>query len=119
MDRHLVIFRPMAMSAIAICLCVTAAVALEPVMIVSYGSNNCERFVRASRPEKQMYLSWTEGYVSAANTRDAGTGRMAGIFWNQAANAIWLQSYCTQNPQDGFLLAAEALRTALGGHKSK
>ena len=113
------IFRSVALSAITICLSVTGAVALEPVMIVSYGSNNCERFVRATRPERQMYLSWTEGFVSAANTRDAGTGRMAGMFWNQAANASWLQDYCTQNPKDGFILAAEALRTALGGHKSK
>jgi len=87
-------------------------------MVLSYGSNNCERFVRASRLEKQMYLSWTEGFVSAANIRDSGTGRMAGIFWNQATNAKWLESYCGQNPKDGFILAAEALRAALGGHKS-
>jgi hypothetical protein len=108
----------MAISAIAICTCVAGAAALEPVMVLSYGSNNCERFVRAPRQEKQMYLSWTEGFVSAGNTRDAGTGRMAGIFWNRAANAKWLQSYCTQNPKDGFILAAEALRVALGGRKS-
>ena len=87
-------------------------------MVLSYGSNNCERFVRAPRPEKQMYLSWAEGFVSAANMRDGGTGRMAGIFWNRSANMAWLQGYCTQNPKDGFVLAAEALRLALGGHKS-
>ena len=88
-------------------------------MVLSYGSNDCARFVRATRVERQMYLSWTEGFISAANTGDSGTGRMAGIFWNQAVNAKWLQSYCTKNPQDGFMLAAEALRTALGGRKSK
>ena|SRR5450631_4875521 len=109
----------MAICAIAFCSTVAGAAALEPVMVLSYGSNNCERFVRAPRLEKQMYLSWTEGFVSAANMRDAGTGRMAGIFWNQSANSNWLQSYCTQNPKDGFILAAEALRAALGGHKSK
>jgi hypothetical protein len=109
----------MAISAIALCSAAPGAAALEPVMVLSYGSNNCERFVRASAAEKQMYLSWTEGFVSAANIRDLGTGRMAGIFWNQSANANWLQGYCTQNPKDGFILAAEALRAALGGHKSK
>ena len=88
-------------------------------MVLSYGSNNCERFVRAHGAEKRMYLSWTEGFVSAANMGDSGTGRMAGIFWNQAANAKWLQGYCDRNPKDGFILAAEALRAALGGHKSK
>ena len=88
-------------------------------MVLSYGSNNCERFVRAPRQEKLMYLSWTEGFVSAANMRDAGPSRMAGIFWNQAANATWLQTYCTQNPKEGFIVAAEALRMALGGHKAK
>ena len=108
-----------ALSTIAIGLSLTGATALEPVMIVSLGSNNCERFVRATHAERQMYLSWTEGFVSAANTRDAGTGRMAGMFWNQATNASWLQSYCTRNPKDGFILAAEALRTALGGHMAK
>lgn len=113
------IFRCMAISAIALCSTVAGVAALEPVMVLSYGSNNCERYIRAPHLEKQMYLSWTEGFVSAANIRDAGTARMAGIFWNQSANANWLQSYCTQNPKDGFILAAEALRIALGGHKSK
>ena len=108
----------MAILAITICTCVTAA-ALEPLMVLSYGSDNCERYVRATRLEKEMYLSWTEGFVSAANMRDSGTGRMAGIFWARAANTKWLQSYCSQNPQDGFILAAEALRVSLGGHKSK
>ena len=111
------ILRGMMISAIAICFPAAGAAALEPVMVLSYGSNNCERFVRAPRQEKQMYLSWTEGFVSAANIRDAGTGRMAGIFWNQSANTNWLQSYCTLNPKDGFVLAAEALRAALGGRK--
>jgi hypothetical protein len=114
-----VIFRCLPLSAIALCLSVGAAAGLEPVMVLSYGSNDCTRFVRATGVEKQMYLSWTEGFISAANTGDSGTGRMAGIFWNQAANADWLQSYCTKNPQDGFMLAAQALRASLGGHKSK
>src|SRR5471032_2561472 len=109
----------MAISAIAICFSVTGAAALAPVMVLSYGSNNCERFTRASRPEKLMYLSWTEGFVSAANMADAGASRMAGMFWNQAANTAWLQTYCTRNPKEGFITAAEALRMALGGHKSK
>ena len=113
------IFRRMAISAIAICFSLAGAAALEPVMVLSYGSNNCERFVRANRQEKLMYLSWTEGFVSAANMRDAGASRMAGIFWNQAANTIWLQAYCSENPKEGFIAAAEALRMALGGHKSK
>ena len=86
-------------------------------MVVSYGSNNCERFSRATNQEKQMYLVWAEGFISAANTRDVGTARMAGIFWHRTANMIWLQAYCTQYPKAGFILAAEMLRTSLGGNK--
>jgi len=88
-------------------------------MVLSYGSNNCERFVRAPHPEKLMYLSWTEGFISSANMGDAGASRMAGMFWNQAANTAWLQAYCTLNPKDGFVAAAAALRTSLGGRKPK
>jgi hypothetical protein len=113
------IFRSLAACVIAICLSATAAMALEPAMILSYGSNDCARFLRAPRLEKQMYLSWTEGFISAANLRDAGTSRMAGIFWNQAANTAWLQTYCTQNPQSGFILVADALRMARGARKSR
>ena len=118
-SRHQLIFRCMAILALAFFSSLSGAAALERVMVLSYGSNNCERFVRAPRLEKQMYLSWTEGFVSAANMSDAGPSRMAGIFWNRAAKTNWLQSYCTQNPKEGFILAAEALRVALGGHKSK
>ena len=118
-SRRQVIFRGMTICVIALCSSITQGAAAEPAMVLSYGSNNCERFVRAPRLEKQVYLSWTEGFISAANMRDAGNGRMAGIFWNQSANTRWLQSYCSQNPKDGFVLAAEALRAALGGRKSK
>jgi hypothetical protein len=111
------IFRPLALSAIALCSSVAAAAALEPAMILSYGSNDCARFLRAPRLEKQMYLSWTEGFISAANLRDAGANRMAGMFWNQAVNTAWLQTYCTRNPASGFVLAADALRVARGGRK--
>lgn len=117
--RYPLIFRCMAISAIAFLSSLPGAAALERVMVLSYGSNNCERFVRAPRQEKQMYLSWTECFVSAANMADAGSGRMAWIFWDRAAKANWLQSYCSRNPKDGFLQAAEALRAALGGHTSR
>ena len=41
------------------------SVAAAPVMIISYGSNNCESFTRAPLREKQMYLVWSEGYLMA------------------------------------------------------
>lgn len=111
------IFRPIMALAIFLCVAVPKMAAADPVMVLSYGSNDCARFVRAPRQEKQMYLAWTEGFISGANTRDAGASRMAGMFWHQAANTVWLQNYCSQNPLHGFILAAEALRTALGGRK--
>jgi hypothetical protein len=111
-------FRPIMVSAIILCFPVPKMAVAEPVMVLSYGSNDCARFVRAPRQEKQMYLAWTEGFISGANTRDSGASRMAGMFWHQAANTVWLQNYCTENPLNGFILAAEALRTALGGHKA-
>ena len=111
--------RRTAICAIALCLCAGGAAAIEPVMVLSYGANNCERFLRAPHTEKLMYLSWAEGFISAANMGDAGASRMAGMFWNQAVNTAWLQSYCTLNPKDGFVAAATALRTSLGGHKPK
>jgi hypothetical protein len=103
---------------ISLCLSVPGAAALEPAMVLSYGSNNCERFTRAPHQEKQMYLAWTEGFISAANTRGAGASRMVGIFWNRAANESWLQNYCALHPLDGFIAAAEALRAARGARNS-
>ena len=111
------IIRWIAASAISTLLAGSAAAASAPVMVVSYGSNNCERFSRATYQEKTIYLAWTEGFISGANTRDVCAGRMAGIFWHQADNIVWLQAYCVQNPQAAFMLAAEAFRTALGGHR--
>jgi hypothetical protein len=66
------IIRRIAASAISICLSGSAGVASPLVMVVSYGSNNCERFSRADYQEKRIYLAWTEGFISGANTRDVG-----------------------------------------------
>src|SRR4051812_35036790 len=76
-----------------------ASAAAAPVMIISYGSNNCERFTRAPLRDKQMYLVWAEGFVSGLNSRDVGDQRMAGLFWKQSANSAWLQDYCSKSPQ--------------------
>jgi len=109
-------FWALALCASAASIGITSAVA-APVMIISSGSNNCERFNRAPLREKQTYLVWTEGYISGVNTRSVGDQRMIGLFWKQSANSAWLQDYCSKNPQQSFVSAVELLRATLGGRK--
>src|SRR5665213_1615630 len=84
-----------------------------PAMILSWGQDSCGKYVQADEREKQMYLSWALGFISGANTRDIGAGRMGGRGWDEAGITVWMQNYCTQNPLTPFVSAAEALRTAL------
>lgn len=111
------LLRALALCASTVCIGGITSAAAAPVMIISYGSNDCERFTRAPLREKQMYLVWSEGFISGLNTRDVGDQRMAGLFWKQSANSAWLQDYCLKSPQQSFLSAVESLRTALGGRK--
>jgi hypothetical protein len=100
-------------------LCGTAYAAQPLALILSWGQDSCGKYVQAEKQEKQMYLSWVLGFISGANTRDTGAGRMGGHGWDEAGVTAWLQNYCTQNPLTPFVSAAEALRTALGGNPQK
>jgi hypothetical protein len=88
----------------------------QPAQILSYGSDSCARFIQAAAQDKQMYLSYVVGFISGANTRDVGKGRLAGTNWDEAGITVWLSSYCTQNPLAPFASAVEALRVTLGGN---
>ena len=107
--------RSLAKPAAILLFCGMPAAVAAPSMVLSYGSNNCERFSRAPDREKQQYLIWAEGYISALNTKAAGDGRMAGMFWNRARNTVWLETYCKSHPLQAFVFATEALRTSIGG----
>ena len=107
--------RSLAKPAAILLFCGMPAAVADPSMVLSYGSNNCERFSRAPDREKQQYLVWAEGFISALNTKAAGDARMAGMFWNRARNTVWLEAYCKNRPLQGFVFAAEALRTSIGG----
>jgi hypothetical protein len=105
--------------AIAIYLAGTVGAAAEQTMILSCGSNDCDRFLRATAREKQEYLAWAEGFVTGLNIGAIGNQRMTGLFWNQASISAWLNDYCSKNPHSGFVYAAMALRVSLGGRTSK
>ena len=59
-------------------LCGTAYAAQPLALILSWGQDSCGKYVQAEKQEKQMYLSWVLGFISGANTRDTGAGRMGG-----------------------------------------
>ena len=103
--------------ALLVYFCGLASAVASPAMIISYGSNNCERFTRATLPEKRMYLVWTEGFMSGLNTKAVGSERMIGLFWKQSSNSARLDDYCSKNPKQSFLSAVESLRTSMGSSK--
>lgn len=89
----------------------------QPLAVLSWGADSCGRYVQASDNEKKMYVAWTLGFISGANSWDIGKGRMAGQGWDQAGVTVWLTNYCTKDPLTGFLNAAMGLREAFGGNR--
>lgn len=110
--------RIVAILAVALCCGAAGPIPLSkpmegPAMVLSWGSDSCGKYVQAGDQEKQMYLSWTLGFISGQNTQDIGPGRMVGHGWDQAGVLVWLNNYCTANPLTEFVSAATHLRIAL------
>jgi hypothetical protein len=89
---------------------------LAPFQVLSYGVDSCGKFIAASQAEKSMYIAWTIGFISGANSRDTGSGRLAGQGWDQPGVTLWLKNYCNANPLKLFVGAVTDLRASLGGH---
>ncbi len=94
----------------------SSAANAQEFLVLSWGQDTCGQYVQADESQKSIYVTWALGYIAGANSRDHGTGRMAGNGWEQAAVTVWLQNYCNDHPLARFLTAAELLRHELGGN---
>jgi len=96
-----------------------AAPSRTQFLILSEGASTCGEFI--AEPAKQgVRMQWVLGYISGANSKESGPGRMVGSSFEKPATAIgWLQSYCATHSLDILAAAAEAFRKDLQIHESK
>jgi len=111
--------RGFAAFAVAIYLSGSMAATAQQTMILSYGSDDCDRFSRAPNREKKEYIVWVEGFMTGLNLSATGNKRMTGLFWNQSSRSAWLEDWCGKHPRSAFVQAATALRVSLGGQTLK
>jgi hypothetical protein len=109
------VLRKVAALAVVIQLAGITGVAAQQTMVLSYGSNDCVRFLRAPAHERREYLVWAEGFITGLNMGATGNRRMTGLFWVQSRSSAWLDNYCSKSPHSGFVYAVMGLRVSLGG----
>jgi hypothetical protein len=86
-----------------------------------YGAETCGHYVSAregfrqgsakDRFEVLMYLSWLDGFataMSAKQSKDVFKGK------DFDAIAVWLETYCRENPLDSFLIASSETTHSMG-----